>query len=277
MIAFPNSKINLGLNIIRKREDGFHDLETIFYPIPFTDALEIIESRDADDSIQFSASGLMIDGKEEDNLCIKAWHLLKKDHPSLPAIKMHLHKAIPMGAGLGGGSSDGAFALKLMNDKFGLGLSTDQLINYAASLGSDGPFFIQNEPAYATGRGDMLKPIAVDLASYYIVLINPGIHVNTGQAFSKLSPAGPKKNIRDIIRQPIQTWKDEMINDFEVPVMDQYPAIKEIKDGLYNMGALFASMSGSGSTVYGIFKEEPICSSFAADNYFVRVIKPLTH
>lgn len=277
MVSFPNSKINLGLNILRKREDGYHDLETLFYPLAFTDVLEIIENKDGAEAVAFSTSGLRIDGKEEDNLCIKAWHLLKHDHPGLPPVKMHLHKAIPMGAGLGGGSSDGAFTLKLLNDKFGLGISADQLMDYAAALGSDAPFFIRNKPAYATGRGEVLEPIAVDLSAYYIVLVNPGIHVNTSWAFSQLRPSVPNKNIRNIINQPIQSWKDELVNDFESPVMKEYPAIKKLKDELYSMGALFASMSGSGSSVYGIFEKEPNCSSFAADNYFTRIIRPLSH
>lgn len=276
MLSFPNCKINLGLHILRRREDGFHDLETIFYPLPVTDALEIIRNPDPDNEVVYSSSGLNIDGKEENNLCIKAWKLLKKDHPALPSIKLHLHKAIPMGAGLGGGSSDGAFTLKMLNEKFELGLATEQLMHYAAELGSDGPFFIPDQPSFASGRGELLETINIDLSHYHIVLVNPGIHVNTGWAFSQLNPALPQKSIRDIIQQPIISWKDELVNDFERPVMKEYPAIQKIRDELYKMGALFASMTGSGSSVFGIFEEEPNCSSFAADHYFIRIIRPLS-
>jgi 4-diphosphocytidyl-2-C-methyl-D-erythritol kinase len=254
VIVFPNSKINLGLHIIRKRSDGFHDLETVFYPLPFTDILEIIESRDTDD-ISFTASGMPVAGDRENNLCIKAYHLLKKDHPDLPSILMHLHKTIPMGAGLGGGSADGAYALKLLNDKFQLGLSNDQLINYALQLGSDCPFFIIGKPCFATGRGEILEPIAIDFSQYSIVLVNPGIHVNTGHAFSQVIPAVNGKSIKTILEQPIATWKDELKNDFEEVVARQHPEVSQIKNELYANGAVYASMSGSGSTVYGIFEK----------------------
>jgi len=276
MLSFPNCKINLGLNILCKREDGFHDLETIFYPLPVTDVLEIIKNPDQDKEVDFSSSGLTIDGKEENNLCIKAWHLLKRDRPALPSIKLHLHKAIPMGAGLGGGSSDGAFTLKMLNEKFELGLATEQLMHYAAELGSDGPFFILNQPAFASGRGEQLEPIELDLSNYHIVLVNPGIHVNTGLAFSQLIPGLPQKSIRDIIKQPVSSWKDELVNDFERPVMQQYPAIQKIKDELYKKGALYASMSGSGSTVYGIFGELPDCSPFTTEGYYYKMINRLS-
>jgi len=276
MVSFPNCKINLGLNILRKREDGFHDLETIFYPLLVTDVLEIIRNPDQDAAVVYSSSGLPIEGKTENNLCIKAWHLLKKDHPALPSIKLHLHKAIPMGAGLGGGSSDGAFTLKMLNDKFELGLDTEQLTRYAAELGSDGPFFILNQPAFASGRGEQLDSIELDLSNYHIALVNPGIHVNTGWAFSKLNPALPQKSIRDIIQQPIGSWKDELVNDFERPVMKEFPAIQKIKDELYKMGALYASMSGSGSSVYGIFNAPPDCTVFETAGYYCRVISRLS-
>lgn len=260
MIVFPNCKINLGLKITRKREDGFHDLETVFYPIAIKDALEVIQQPDANTPTTFSQSGITIEGKPEDNLCLKAYALLKKDFPHLPGIQMHLHKVIPMGAGLGGGSSDGAFALKLLNQKFQLGLSTEQLIYYALLLGSDCPFFIINEPCYGTGRGELLQKIQVDLSAYHFVLVNPGIHVNTGWAFSQLQLTDNKVSdifkMSDTLLQPVETWKDVLINDFEKPVFEKHPAIKIIKDKLYNAGALYASMSGSGSTVYGIFSNE---------------------
>lgn len=272
MIIFPNSKINLGLHITRKRSDGFHDLETVFYPLPFYDVLEIIGSPEADD-ISFTASGIPVPGDPENNLCIKAYRLLKKDHPDLPSILMHLHKTIPMGAGLGGGSADGACTLKLLNDKFQLGLSTDQLINYALQLGSDCPFFIINKPCFATGRGEILVPIPVDLSHYTFVLVNPGIHVHTGQAFSLITPAAPHKPIKEIIQQPITTWKDELKNDFEEVVAKQHPEISQIKKELYAKGAVYASMSGSGSTVYGIFeKGKELKWNFPA-GYFIKELQ----
>jgi len=195
MLSFPNCKINLGLHILGKRDDGFHNLETVFYPVPFKDALELIPSTNT--GIEFTATGLAVDGNAADNLCAKAYHLLKKDFPEIPTIKIHLHKAIPLGAGLGGGSADAAFMLKLLNEKFKLNLSTDQLINYALQLGSDCPFFIINKPCLATGRGEMLEEIAVDLSAYKIVLINPGIHINTGWAF----PISPLPSRQDLSKK----------------------------------------------------------------------------
>lgn len=272
MVLFPNCKINLGLHILNKREDGFHNLETVFYPISLKDALEIIPSHNFNIAIEFSSSGLIVDGNTADNICIKAYHLLKRDFPDLPAIKMHLLKAIPMGAGLGGGSADGAFTLQLLNKKFNLLLSPAQLIAYAVQLGSDCPFFTINKPCYATGRGEILEELNIDLSKYKIVLINPGIHVNTGWAFQQLTTALPKKSIKEIITQPINTWKQELQNDFENPVFKKYPAIKVIKESLYAEGAVYAAMSGSGSTVFGIFEKEIILQKIEAENYFVKII-----
>ena len=272
MIVFPNCKINLGLHILNKREDGFHNLETVFYPVGLKDVLEIIPSHNADNIIEFTSSGLIVDGNMDDNICIKAYYLLKKDFPELPQIKMHLHKAIPMGAGLGGGSADAAFTLQLLNKKFNLDLSFTQLINYAAQLGSDCPFFIINKPCFATGRGEILEEINIDLSKYKIVLVNPGIHVNTGWAFSQLTPALPAKSIKEIIAQPINTWQKELQNDFEKPVFEKYPVIKNIKESLYTQGAVYAAMSGSGSTVYGIFENEISLAQFETQNYFVKII-----
>lgn len=253
MLSFPNAKINLGLNIIRKREDGFHDLETVFYPIAgLRDALEIIHGSE-DEMVKFSQTGLSISGDTNNNLCIKAYHLLKKDFPSLPPIQMHLHKVIPMGAGLGGGSADGAFALSMLNKQFGLALSESSLLEYALQLGSDCPFFILNKPAYATGRGELLSNIELDLSEYQFVLVNPGIHVPTGWAFSQIKPDQPAFNCSTIIQHPIETWQDKLTNDFETPVMDAYPEIKAIKKQLQEQGALYAAMTGTGSTVFGIF------------------------
>ena len=270
MISFPNCKINLGLHILDKREDSFHNLETVFYPVPFKDALELIPSTNT--GIEFTATGLAVDGNAADNLCVKAYHLLKKDFPEIPTIKIHLHKAIPLGAGLGGGSADAAFMLKLLNEKFKLNLSTDQLINYALQLGSDCPFFIINKPCLATGRVEMLDEIAVDLSAYKIVLINPGIHINTGWAFSNITPAQPARSIKEIIQQPVNTWKDELKNDFESAVFTAHPAIKEIKEALYTQGAVYAAMSGSGSTVFGIFEPNTGPLSLKDSNYFIKII-----
>ncbi len=254
MLAFPNCKINLGLNIIRKRADGFHDLETVFYPVyKLHDALEILPSNAPIAPIDFNMTGLPVDGDSANNLCVKAYELLQKDYPALPAIQMHLHKAIPMGAGLGGGSADGAFTLKLLNEVFNLKLSSAQLINYALQLGSDCPFFILNKPCFATGRGEVMNELPLQLSGYSIVLINPGIHVNTGWAFGQITPQQPQMDVQQLIQQPIETWKDIVKNDFEPAVINGHPIIGTIKETLYQNGAVYASMSGSGSTVYGIF------------------------
>ena len=255
MIVFPNCKINLGLNIIRKREDGYHDVETVFYPIQINDVLEIIQSetKDSIEGVQFTSSGLTINGNTSGNLCVIAYQLLKKDFPSLPSVKMHLHKHIPMGAGLGGGSADGAFALKLLNDKFKLNLSKDQLINYALQLGSDCPFFILNKACHATGRGEILNPIEIDLSNYSFALIHPGIHIATPWAFQQIKPCVKEKTIAEIIKTPIHSWKETLINDFEKAVFEAYPNLKKIKNELYQQGAIYASLSGSGSSLFGIF------------------------
>lgn len=250
MVIFPNCKINLGLHILQKREDGFHNLETIFYPIPLVEALEIIHANETSITI----TGLKIDSTEQENICIKAYHLLKKDF-HLPAVKIHLHKNIPIGAGLGGGSADGAFALLLLNKKFNLNLTEEQLISYALALGSDCPFFIKNTPCFATKQGEVLQEVDIDLSSYKLVLINPHIHINTGWAFSQIEPNENRTSLSEIIQQPVQQWKERLINDFEKAIFQYHPAIKEIKEQLYSKGAFYAAMSGSGSTVFGLFKK----------------------
>lgn len=272
MVVFPNCKINLGLRILDKRPDGFHNLSTVFYPVPLKESLEIIRSEDAAKQVQFTMSGNAVEGPEESNLCIRAYQLLKKDYPSLPHIKMHLHKAIPSGAGLGGGSADGAYTLALLNQKFQLGLSSQQLIDYALQLGSDCPFFILNQPCIASGRGELMQPVALSLSGYHLVLVNPGIHINTGWAFTELkkyqSPGGQQaRNIADIIQQPVQSWKSALVNDFEEPVYTHYPEVKSIKEKLYRHGAEYASMSGSGSTVFGLFNKTVDSLDFPA-HYF---------
>lgn len=234
------------------------------------DALEIIETDAAAKDCFFSSSGIKINGNEDDNLCMKALKLLKKDFPALPSIKMHLHKTIPMGAGLGGGSADAAFTLQLINNKFLLSLSQEQLLQYALQLGSDCPFFILNKPCYATGRGEILEPFQLDLSCYSILLVNPGIHINTTQAFSAISIAENKTNLKDLVSMPLWEWKECIVNDFEKPMFETYPQIAAIKNELYTNGALYASMSGSGSSVYGIFsKEQRVTLNFPA-HYFYR-------
>jgi 4-diphosphocytidyl-2-C-methyl-D-erythritol kinase len=253
MVVFPNCKINIGLNIINKRNDGYHNLQTIFYPLALNDVLEIIEAPQQETGIHFSATGIPVPGDVDTNLCIKAYHLLKKDFPQLPCIKMHLHKAIPMGAGLGGGSADAAFALQLLNKKFALEIANEKLMDYALQLGSDCPFFILNKASFATGRGEILRPITMDLSVYKIFLINPGIHVSTALAFSQVKVEENKENLQELIMLPINQWKERIGNDFEKPVFEAYPELSSIKNELYNKGALYASMSGSGSSLYGIF------------------------
>jgi len=271
MVLFPNCKINLGLNITRKREDGYHDLETVFYPVQWQDALEGIKSEIGTDElgVNFSNSGLAIDGDAKNNLCVKAYQMLKKDFPGMAAMQIHLHKIIPMGAGLGGGSSDGALTLKLLNQICQLNLSQDQLLHYALQLGSDCPFFILNKPCLATGRGEKMEEIALDLSAYRFVIVHPPVHVSTGKAFAGITPKIPEQSISEIILQPVNTWKHHLVNNFEPGVSKQFPEISQIKDSLYNKGALYASMTGSGSAVYGIFeKKEPIALSFPASYRF---------
>jgi 4-diphosphocytidyl-2-C-methyl-D-erythritol kinase len=271
VVIFPNCKINLGLQIFRKREDGFHDLETVFYPIPLVDALEIVHAGKEDKEVTLTLSGLSVDATPEENICVKAYHLLKKSF-DLPPVKIHLHKHIPIGAGLGGGSADGAFTLLLLKKKFNLNISQEQLINYALQLGSDCPFFIKNKVCYATKRGEVLQEIALDLSAYKIVVIHPGIRVNTGWAFSQIQPAGNRTSVLEIIQQPVEKWKDNLINDFEEAIFKQHPSLKELKHQLYAKGAAYASMSGSGSSVYGIFEKNNSPVFDLPENYFVAVL-----
>ncbi len=271
MILFPNCKINLGLHILRKRSDGYHDIETFFYPFPLTDALEIIPASKTDNSfIHLTTSGIPVDGNTESNLCVKAYNLLKKDYPQLPPVSVHLHKVIPSGAGLGGGSSDAAFMLKALNETGQLNLSKEKMAEYALQLGSDCPFFLINKSCYATGQGEKLEEYQVDLSDYKIMIINPGIHLDTSKAFSNITPAIPSTSIKEIITQPIIDWKKQLTNDFEKAVFDVYKEVADIKSTLYKLGAIYASMSGSGSTVYGIFKKDKqIAHTFPA-HYFIK-------
>ncbi len=253
MLAFPNAKINLGLNIVSKRNDGYHNLETVFYPVAIKDALEVVPA--AGEKGIFKQSGILLDGNPEQNLVIKAYTLLRKEY-SLPEIDIYLRKNIPFGAGLGGGSADGAFMLKLLNNIYSLNISEEHLEFYASQLGADCPFFIRNKPVFATGTGNIFTPIDLSLKGYYIVLIKPDIHVSTKDAFSRITPQQPELSLTEIIKNPIETWKETMVNDFEKSVFYQHPSIEGIKNRLYRSGAIYASMSGSGSSVFGIFREE---------------------
>lgn len=255
MITFPNAKINLGLNIIEKRPDGYHNLETIFYPINLQDALEVTRRENGGDECTLHISGALLEGEPEGNLVVKAYKLLKKDYPEMLPIDIHMFKHIPAGAGLGGGSSDAAHMIKLLNDKFSLGLTTEQMEEYAAQLGADCAFFVQNRPVFATGIGNVFEPVELSLKGYHIILIKPDIFVSTRDAFAEIKPARPAVSLKEVVKQPIETWKDSMKNDFEDSVFKKFPEIAAIKDELYDLGAVYAAMSGSGSSVFGIFKE----------------------
>jgi len=264
MISFPNAKINIGLNITEKRADGFHNIESVFYPINLADILEINPS----ENLIFKNTGLLIEnGDFNHNLCFKAFQFLQKDF-AIPPVQIHLHKIIPSGAGLGGGSSDASFMLKLLNQVFELKLNTNQLEKYAGQIGSDCPFFITNQPAYVTEKGNNIKPLSLNLKGYFIVLVHPGIHINTGQAYSKIKPAKPENSLKELINQPIEKWKNLIKNDFESVVFKEFDDIRKIKEKLYDSGALYASMSGSGSSVYGIFNEKTELKNLFPD-YFV--------
>ena len=268
MITFPNAKINLGLNIVEKRPDGYHNLETIFYPINLQDALEVTRRENNDKEYTLHISGSPLEGEPEDNLVVKAYKLLKKDYPGLLPVDIHMYKHIPAGAGLGGGSSDAACMIKLLNDKFSLGLSTERMEEYAVKLGADCAFFIRNKPVFATGIGNLFEPVELSLKGYHIILIKPDIFVSTRDAFAEITPVRPAVSLKEIVKQPMETWKNSMKNDFEDSVFKKFPEIAAIKDELYDLGAVYAAMSGSGSSVYGIFKapienvEDKFCGCF---------------
>ena len=254
MITFPNAKINLGLRITERRPDGYHNLETIFYPIHLEDALEVVPLKDNKQEYDLKITGTPIDGTPEDNLVVRAYRLLKQDF-DLPPIHIYMYKHIPLGAGLGGGSSDAAFMIKLLNEKFALGMTTGQMEAYASRLGADCAFFIQDRPVLATGIGNEFTPIDLSLKGMYIVLVKPSVSVSTREAYAGVTPQRPDVPLTTLIRRPIEEWRDCIANDFEPSVFRAYPEIAAIKDKLYDMGAVYASMSGSGSTVYGIFRE----------------------
>jgi len=264
MIVFPIAKINLGLNVVERRPDGYHNLETVFFPVKLEDALEVTLMDEAFPSpfdCDLKVTNINIEGEEQRNLVVKAYNLLKKDFPQMPRVHAHLYKAIPTQAGMGGGSSDCAAMLLLLNDMFKLGLMEQQLIDYAAKLGADCPIFILNKPAYAEGIGERLQTIDLNLSGYYLAIVRPDIPVPTKEAFSRIVPCKPEKNCRMIVGQPIETWRKELVNDFEKSVFALHPEIGQIKERLYDMGAVYAAMSGSGSAVFGIFREQPDLST----------------
>jgi len=252
MVVFPNAKINIGLSIIKKRDDGFHNIESIFYPVfNLYDVLEIIESEE----LKFTSSGISIPGNLADNLCLKAYYLLKNDF-DLPPVHIHLLKVIPIGAGLGGGSADAAFTLKLLNEKFKLNLSNGELINYARKLGSDCAFFIKNKPVYAFNKGDEFESIDLDLLDYEIKIEYPEIHIGTAEAYAGVTPQLSNIELKKIDVNHINDWKNWVKNDFENSIVVNHPEIKKLKEQFYFDGAVYASMTGSGSAVFGIFEKE---------------------
>lgn len=257
MLVFPKAKINLGLRITGRRPDGFHDIETLFYPVGLCDALEMVADPDEQGKDTLIISGIEIPGLREDNIVLSAVRRLREAFP-FPYLRIHLHKNIPSGAGLGGGSSDAAFMLKAVNRRFRLRLGADDLRDIAAGLGSDCPFFIDCLPAFASGRGEVLSPAGNILEDYYAVLVNPGIEVSTREAYESCIPSKPGSSLTELVKYPVSEWKEIIVNDFEKTVFHSHPQIKEIKQALYDSGAIYSSMSGSGSTVYGIFTEKPV-------------------
>lgn len=258
MIAFANAKINIGLQVLSRRDDGYHNLETVFYPIKLYDGIEIIEAYET----RFFPSGLPIPGDANDNLCLKAYRLLQRVY-DLPPVHIYLHKVIPIGAGLGGGSADAAFLLKLLNDTFGLQLDESQLMDYARQLGADCAFFIHNKPALATGIGDVFQDVGIDLPTYHLVVVKPAVHVATATAYASVTPHPESRQLASAITQPVETWQQTIFNDFEVGIFARYPEIRAAKEYLYTHGAVYAAMSGSGAAVYGLFHEKVVLSDLS--------------
>lgn len=254
MICFPNAKINIGLNVTEKRGDGYHNIESIFYPVNWCDAIETLKTKGSGD-LNLKTLGIPVPGNTNDNLCAKAYHLLNAKY-KLPSVDIWLLKCIPMGAGLGGGSADAAFFLKQLNELFKLNLSTEELKTYASQIGSDCTFFIDNTPALASGKGDIITPVKLNLCNYSISIVYPQIHINTKNAYSLVRPQKKLNSLSEAILSPIHTWKEKIVNDFEEPIFREYPRLLEIKNRLYTEGALYASMSGSGSAIYGIFEKK---------------------
>jgi 4-diphosphocytidyl-2-C-methyl-D-erythritol kinase len=261
MLAFANAKINLGLFLTEKRADGYHNLQTVFYPVKLFDVVELIDSNTTNCIIK----GIDVPGNADDNLCLKAFKLLQTDF-DLPHQQIILLKNIPIGAGLGGGSADAACIIKLTNDKFNLGLSIEKMQDYARVLGADCAFFIENKPVYAFAKGDEFEDVQIDLSKYFMVLVKPPIHVSTAEAYSKVKVRQPVTPLKGLIDLPLIEWKDYVLNDFEVSVFDKYPQIDEIKTKLYAAGATFVLMSGSGSAVYAIFEKPVLLPELEMEN-----------
>jgi 4-diphosphocytidyl-2-C-methyl-D-erythritol kinase len=267
MILFPPAKINLGLKILFKRPDGYHEIDSVMVPIPMFDVLELLPS----DNFEFRQTGLTIDGDQSDNLCVRAYHLLKEKY-GLPSVYIHLRKEIPMGAGLGGGSADAAFVLKGLNELFNLNCTVEELEALAGQLGSDCPFFIKNVPQVAKARGEILSSCEVNLKGYFLKIVNPGIHVGTKEAYAGVIFCEDVESVKEIVEGPMNRWKDQLVNDFEKSVFAIHPVLGKIKQQLYDEGAVYAAMSGSGSTLYGIFQTKPR-NTFSDRKYLEEIVE----
>lgn len=275
MIIFPIAKVNLGLNVVERRPDGYHNLQTVFYPVGIQDALEIFpmaEDFPSEVDCDIKVSNIPIEGDEQRNLVVRAYQLLKQDFPNLPRLHVHLYKGIPTQAGMGGGSSDASAMLHLLNTSFQLNLSDEKLISYASKLGADCAIFILNRPAYAEGIGEKLYPMDIDLSGWYMAVVRPDIPVPTKEAFARIKPHFPQKCCRDIVMQPVETWKEELVNDFEESVFALHPKLAAIKERLYQLGATYAAMSGSGSALFGLFRQ-PIDLQSSFEGMFSTCLK----
>ena len=275
MLFLPNCKINIGLNVVEKRSDNYHNIETVFFPVPLTDILQIdIEQTNDKSDFSFSVFGEKIAGNTENNLVIKALRLLQKDFP-IPRLNIKLTKNIPTGAGLGGGSANAAFMLKGMNQLLNLQLSSAQLQIYASQLGADCAFFVNNRTVFAQGTGNIFSDVNLSLQGYYIVIIKPDIHISTAEAYAHIIPKKPEISLQKAIYEPIEKWKSLIVNDFEESVFAQFPPIAKIKQQLYDCGAIYASMSGSGAALYGIFDDRTYFPENIFKGYFLKKIKIL--
>lgn len=260
MITHPIAKVNLGLNVVEHRSDGYHNLETVFYPVPISDTLEvnIVTANDTQEyDCQLTLKGMSIEGDSQKNLIVKAYELLKADYPHMPRVRAILDKCIPTQAGMGGGSSDGAYMLCMLNQLCELGLNKSQLIGYATRLGADCAFFIDPLPQYAEGIGERLQPITLQLKGWHFAVVRPDIPVSTREAFALVTPQKPERCCYDIVKQPVETWREQLVNDFEASVFAQHPEIGHVKQQLYDMGAVYAAMSGSGSALFALFRQQP--------------------
>ena len=257
MLTFPNAKLNLGLHIVAKRPDGYHELETAFVPLPWADALEVLPAPDATPATTLALTGRPVPGELATNLCLKAYAMLKADFPQLPAAQLHLHKVVPIGAGLGGGSADAAFALRSLNEVFSLALTDAQLASYARRLGADCAFFLENQPVLAIGKGDEFQPLALDLRGTPCVVVWPGVAISTAEAYARVRPQAPQHHLAQVLAEPLATWPGRVVNDFEAALAPSYPILAAVKAQLYAAGAAYASLSGSGSAVFGLW-ERPV-------------------